>query len=110
MTDAVMAAGLGDGAYRLGDRDVTVADGAARLDDGTLAGSVATMDEGVRNLMALGASPADALDASSRVPARLVKRSDLGDLRPGAPADIVVLDDSMTVRRTLVDGVEVWAA
>ncbi|MDQ3752988.1 MAG: N-acetylglucosamine-6-phosphate deacetylase [Actinomycetota bacterium] len=110
VTDAIMAAGLGDGAYRLGDRDVTVADGAARLDDGTLAGSVATMDEGVRNLMALGASPADALDASSRVPARLVGRSDLGDLLPGAPADIVVLDDSMTVRRTLVDGVEVWAA
>jgi len=110
VTDAIMAAGLGDGNYHLGDRSVTVAQGAARLDDGTLAGSVATMDAGVRNLVALGAGLADALDAASRVPARLVGRSDLGALRPGAPADIVVLDDSMTVRRTLVDGSEVWAA
>ncbi len=110
VTDAIMAAGLEDGAYHLGDRRVTVAQGAARLDDGTLAGSVATMDAGVRNLVNLGADPTDALDAASRVPARLVGRSDLGVLEPGAPADIVVLDDSMAVRRTLVDGAEVWAA
>jgi N-acetylglucosamine-6-phosphate deacetylase len=110
VTDAIMAAGLGDGAYRLGDRDVTVAQGAARLDDGTLAGSVATMDASVRNLVELGATLTDALNAAGRVPAELVGRSDLGTLQPGSPADIVVLDDSMAVRRTLVEGRETWAA
>ncbi|CAN5694247.1 N-acetylglucosamine-6-phosphate deacetylase [soil metagenome] len=110
VTDAIMAAGLQDGSYRLGDQAISVADGAARIGDGTLAGSVSTMDAAVRNLVSLGASLSDALDAASRVPAELVGRSDLASLRPGAPADIVVLDDSLAVRRTLVGGAEVFAA
>lgn len=106
VTDAVEAAGLPDGRYRLGDRTVAVADGAARLADGTLAGSVLTMDTAVRNLVALGASVADAVDAAARVPAGLAGRPELGTLRPGTPADVVVLDDTLHVTRTLVAGVE----
>ncbi|MFN2490159.1 MAG: N-acetylglucosamine-6-phosphate deacetylase [Actinomycetota bacterium] len=110
VTDAMMAAGLSDGSYRLGDRSVSVADGVARIEDGTLAGSVSTMDAAVRNLVALGARVSDALDAGSRVPAALVGRSELGTLRPDTPADVVVLDDSLAVQRTLVGGVEAFAA
>ncbi|MDQ3662103.1 MAG: N-acetylglucosamine-6-phosphate deacetylase [Actinomycetota bacterium] len=110
VTDAIMAAGLGDGSYSLGDREVFVLEGAARLADGTLAGSVSTMDTAVRNLVNLGADMSDALDAASTVPARLIGRPELGTLHPGSPADAIVLDDSLTIQRTLVNGREVFAA
>ncbi|MGA8362413.1 MAG: amidohydrolase family protein, partial [Candidatus Dormiibacterota bacterium] len=47
---------------------------------------------------------------ASRNPARLLRRADLGELEAGRPADIVVLDDRLEVRRTLVGGAEVYAA
>ena len=56
VTDAIEAAMLDAGEYELGGRPVRVRDGAVRLPDGTLAGSVLTMDEAVRNLVACGAS------------------------------------------------------
>src|ERR687895_531843 len=82
----------------------------APLDRGTLAGSVLTMDEAVRNLVASGASLADAVHAASKAPARLLGRDDLGRLRPGAPAPLTVLDEALRVVRTLVGGVEAFAA
>ena len=110
VTDAMAAAGLGDGRYRLGSRDVDVEGMRARLADGTLAGSVLTMDAAVRNLVTLGASEVQALLAATRAPARLLARPGLGVLAPGAPADIVVLDDGLEVRATLVDGHELHVA
>ena len=104
VTDAMAAAGLGDGHYRLGSRDVEVAGMSARLADGTFAGSVLTMDAAVRNLVTLGASEVQALLAATRAPARLLAHPALGVLAPGLPADIVVLDDALEVRATLVDG------
>lgn len=109
VTDAVEAAGRGPGTFRLGDRTVTVTDDEVRLEDGTLAGSVLTMDRAVRNLVGMGVPPAEAVDAASRVPALLAGRPDLGVLRPGSPADVVVLDERLEVRRTLVGGVEAFA-
>lgn len=105
VTDAMAAAGLGDGRHRLADREVTVTGAESRLDDGTLAGSVLSMDAAVRNLVALGAPVPEAIHAATRAPARLLRREDLGVLRPGGPADVVVLDDRLEVRRTLVGGV-----
>ncbi|MGA8524310.1 MAG: N-acetylglucosamine-6-phosphate deacetylase [Candidatus Dormiibacterota bacterium] len=110
ITDAIEAAGLGDGTYRLGDRSVHVRGAEARLADGTLAGSVLSMDQAVRNLVSLGTSVEFALAAASRNPARLLRRADLGELEAGRPADIVVLDDRLEVRRTLVGGAQVYAA
>jgi N-acetylglucosamine-6-phosphate deacetylase len=104
VTDAMAAAGLGDGHYQLGSRDVEVEGMAARLADGTFAGSVLTMDAAVRNLVSLGASEVRALLAATRAPARLLARPSLGVLAPGVPADIVVLDDGLEVRATLVGG------
>jgi hypothetical protein len=57
ITDAIAATGMGDGTYPLGDRTVTVHGPEARLEDGTLAGSVLTMDQAVRNLIDLGLDP-----------------------------------------------------
>jgi N-acetylglucosamine-6-phosphate deacetylase len=110
VTDAMEAAGQGDGTYRLGRREVAVHDGRAELSDGLLAGSVLTMDAAVRNLVGCGASLADAVHAATVAPARLLGRSDLGLLRPGAAADITVLDDELHVVRTLVAGSEQYAA
>jgi len=110
VTDAIEAAMLDAGVYELGGRPVRVRDGAVRLPDGTLAGSVLTMDEAVRNLVASGASLADAVHAASSAPARLLGRSDLGVLRPGAPAHLTVLDAELRPSRTLVGGVEAFAS
>jgi N-acetylglucosamine-6-phosphate deacetylase len=110
VTDAVEAAGMPPGSYRLGDRDVHVEDGAVRLADGTLAGSVLTMDTAVRNLVGSGAALADAVHAASTAPARLLGRHDLGVLRPGAAANIAVLGDELEVERTVVHGREAFAA
>ncbi len=104
VTDAVGAAGLGDGTFSLGGAEVTAAGGAVRRPDGTLAGSALTMIEAVRNLHALGVGLEDALSAASAVPARIAGRSDVGRLAVGAPADVVVLDDRLDLRRTLVSG------
>lgn len=110
VTDAIMAAGLPDGSYALGDRKVAVEDGAARLSDGTLAGSVATMDGALRNLVSLGVPVEDAVFAMTTVPAGAIERPELGDLEPGSPADVVVLDDSLGVGRTLISGREAFAS
>jgi N-acetylglucosamine-6-phosphate deacetylase len=110
VTDAIEAAMHDAGDHELGGRPVTVRDGAVRLPDGTLAGSVLTMDEAVRNLVASGASLEDAVRAASATPARLLGRDDLGALRPGMPAHLTVLDDDLRVVRTLVGGVEAFAA
>ena len=107
VTDAIEATGLGPGRYRLGDRTVVVENGQARLaDDGRLAGAVLTMDQAVRNLVQLGVDLAGAVHAATRAPARLLQRTDLGRLTPGAPAHIAVLDDGLHVTRTLVGGEE----
>lgn len=110
VTDAVEAAGMPPGGYRLGDRDVHVEDGAVRLADGTLAGSVLTMDAAVRNLVGSGAALPEAVHAASTAPARLLGREELGRLQSGAAANITVLNDELEVERTIVDGTEAFAA
>ena len=110
VSDAVAAAGMGPGEYVLGGTAVHVANGAVRLADGTLAGSLLTLDHAVRNLVASGAELAPAVHAAATAPARLLGRADLGTLSPGGPANLTVLDDRLEVRRTLVDGAEAFAA
>jgi N-acetylglucosamine-6-phosphate deacetylase len=110
VTDSIAATELGAGTYRLGDREVRVTNSEARLGDGTLAGSVLTMDAAVRNLVSLGIAPVNALLCASTHPAKVIGRKDLGHLRPGGVADLVVLDDALCVKGTLVGGVEVFSA
>jgi N-acetylglucosamine-6-phosphate deacetylase len=110
VTDAIEAAMLDAGEYELGGRPVRLRDGAVRLPDGTLAGSVLTMDEAVRNLVAAGAGWIDAVHAASSAPARLLGRDDLGQLGSGRPAHVTVLDDELRVLRTLVSGREALSA
>jgi N-acetylglucosamine-6-phosphate deacetylase len=110
VSDAISAAGLGDGSYNLGQVEIEVRAGRSTRADGTLAGSVGPLDASVRRLVARGAPLADAIHAAARAPALLARRPDLGTLARGAPADVVVLDDALAVTRTLVGGVERYVA
>jgi N-acetylglucosamine-6-phosphate deacetylase len=110
VSDAIAAAGVGDGSYRLGNVDVEVRDGIARREDGVLAGSSTTLLEGIRRLHALGVPLADAVGAATLVPARVVRRPGLGNLAPGADADVVVLDDALEIRTVFVGGEDLVAA
>ncbi|SFO09630.1 N-acetylglucosamine 6-phosphate deacetylase [Pseudonocardia ammonioxydans] len=112
VTDAMAAAGMPDGGYRLGDLDVQVTDGVARLPDGTIAGSTATADVLFRNVIAAhpGSRP-EALDRAvawtSTTPAALLGREDIGRLQPGSRADVVLLDADLGIETVLRAGVVV---
>lgn len=105
VTDMMAAAGMPPGDYLLGGRAV-IADGtAARLPDGTLAGSLLTLDRAVRNMVQwTGASVADALTMASAVPARLLGAAQIGTIRAGADADLVLLDGTLAVQATIIRG------
>jgi N-acetylglucosamine-6-phosphate deacetylase len=109
VSDAIAAAGAGDGSYTLAGVDFEVENGIARRADRVLAGSTVSMLGAVRNLVALGAPLEAALAAASTVPARIAGRPELGTLVPGSVADVVVLDDGLEVVRVLVDGVDALA-
>ena len=106
ITDAIGATGMGDGTYPLGDRTVTVRGLEARLDDGTLAGSVLTIDQALRNLIDLGVDPVTAIAAATTAPAALIGRT--ASLAPGNVADLVVLDDAFEVTAVHIGGVETF--
>jgi N-acetylglucosamine-6-phosphate deacetylase len=111
VTDAMAAAGVGDGVFAIGDVEVEVTDGIAqRTGDGVLAGSVLTMIQAVRNLHALGVPLEATLEAASTVPAHALDSTRLGRIEQGAPADLVVLDDNLQIERVLVGGLTRVAA
>lgn len=99
VTDAMAAAGLGDGDYTLGGRRVRVADGTARLaDTGAIAGSTITLADAVRrSVRDLGIPLAAAVRAASTVPAAALRLADVGALLPGRYADLVVLEPDGTL-------------
>jgi N-acetylglucosamine-6-phosphate deacetylase len=105
ITDGTALSGLAAGAARLGGQSITTDGSAARLPDGTLAGSVATMDGILRTLVErMGLSPVDAVTICSTTPARELGLVGHGVLAPGAAADLVVLDAQFNVVQTYVGG------
>ena len=106
ITDAMAAAGSGDGDYELASRRVIVRDGVAMLEDGSsLAGSTLTLDVALRRaVQTVGVQVEIAVRALTETPARAIGRErDLGKLEAGFAADAVLLDENFTV-------IEVWAA
>ncbi|HET6636338.1 MAG TPA: N-acetylglucosamine-6-phosphate deacetylase [Streptomyces sp.] len=100
ITDAMGAAGMGDGTYPLGPMEVEVRDGVARLvEGGSIAGSTLALDRAFRRAVTVdGLRPEDAVRALSTTPARLLGVDDrVGSLAPGKDADLVVLDADLTV-------------
>lgn len=106
VTDAMDAAGAGDGDYLLGELPVRVDGGVARLvDGGSIAGSTLTMDRAFRFVVEAGASVADAVMMASTTPARLLGMSDrVGALEVGMDADLVVLDPSLARQAVMAKG------
>jgi N-acetylglucosamine-6-phosphate deacetylase len=106
ITDAMAAAGMPDGSYDLGGQSVEVADGVARLTrDGSIAGSTLTMDKAFRRAVGAGLSLVDASRMASATPAAAVGLSDeVGTLRVGHRADLLLLDENLTVRRVMRSG------
>ncbi len=104
VTDATAAAGRPDGRHALAGVDLDVTDGAVRNNDGTLAGSALTLPAAIANAVALGIDTVEALRAVTSAPAALIGRDDIGVLRPGSRADIVVLGDDLALEQTYVGG------
>ena len=104
ITDAMAAAGMPDGVFAIGDVDVTLSNGAVRNSIGGLAGSALTLDQGLRNIIAVtGADLASASHSATTHPADVLKRRDRGRLTPGSVGDIVLLD-GLQVVATVVGG------
>ncbi|MGW5429473.1 N-acetylglucosamine-6-phosphate deacetylase [Streptomyces sp. NPDC004059] len=107
ITDAMDAAGIGDGRYMLGPLEVEVSEGVARLvEGGSIAGSTLTLDRAFKRAVTIDRLPVeDAVQALSVNPARLLGLSDrIGSLEPGKDADLVVLDADFDVKGVMRQG------
>jgi N-acetylglucosamine-6-phosphate deacetylase len=106
ITDAISATGMPDGRYRLGSFQVELRDGKCTT-NGTLAGSVLTLDRAVRNLADFAEwDMPQAVAAATRNPARVARIANKGSLAAGADADFVVLSPEGEVLRTFIGGIE----
>ena len=107
ITDCMRAGGMGEGQSRLGEFEVVVKDGTARLKDtGNLAGSILELKQGVKNVVDWGlVSPAEALRMSSLTPAQSVGIDSVcGRIAPGYEADFIVVSDQLELEATYLDG------
>lgn len=110
VTDAMAAAGCDDGRYRLGRQDVEVIAGVARLHGtSTIAGSTTTMDQLFQaaiehSPLGFDAAVAAAVQLTSTTPARTLRLDDVGSLRAGCRANLVVLNQGLQVTDIMADG------
>ena len=106
VTDAMRATGLKEGTYDLGGQEVIVSQGQAKLKDGTLAGSVLTMNKAVYNMVTqAGISLLEAVQMATYNPAKCLGIEDKkGSLEPGKDADIVILNKNFEVELTMISG------
>lgn len=110
ITDSLRAALLGDGPSELGGQQVFVKDGKATLADGTIAGSVLTMNQALRNFQAATGAPLWEVVAMATLnPAVELGLADsIGSLEVGKRADIVLFDERFEVKQTFVKGEAVY--
>jgi N-acetylglucosamine-6-phosphate deacetylase len=105
VSDMMAAAGMSPGIYPLGGREIATDGISARLPDGTLAGSLLTMDQGIRNLVEWGiCSAAEAIQMSTESPANVLGCPQIGRLESGCDADLVLLDGALEPCLTFVRG------
>lgn len=106
VTDAIAAAGMPSGEYRLGGRPVTVnAERAVLTGSDTIAGSTLTMDAAVQNAVRFLRIPVEeAVVMASTNPARLLGLDDKGAIAAGCDADLLVLDEQLAAEATMVGG------
>jgi N-acetylglucosamine-6-phosphate deacetylase len=110
VTDSMAALGKEPGTYRLGDLTVTVTGETCRLSDGTLAGSILSLDKAIRNLISYtGCSLSQAVRTVTATPATLLGIANRkGQIAPGFDADLVLLTSGYDVEATVIDGSVVY--
>jgi N-acetylglucosamine-6-phosphate deacetylase len=107
ITDAIRAAGMLEGESELGGQRVTVKQGKPTLSNGSLAGSVLTMDRALRHAVQLGIPLEQAARMASTVPACSLGLTDRGEITLGLRADLVVLDAELAVEQVFIAGVPI---
>lgn len=112
ITDSLRACGLGDGPSELGGQKVFVKGTLATLEDGTIAGSVLCMNDGLRIFREnTGAPIEEVVTAVTKTPAKeLGLYGELGSLSAGKNADITIFDDALKIQRTIVAGRDAYSA
>lgn len=110
VSDAVRPAGLPEGEYAIDDRSIALKDGAVRLADGTLAGSILTLNTALRNFMQATGQPLETVwPVSSLNAARTIHVADhKGSLEVGKDADLVLVDENIHIYLTVVEGQMVY--
>jgi N-acetylglucosamine-6-phosphate deacetylase len=105
ISDAIAAAGQGDGDYQIWGEQIIVKDGRTRNDRGSIAGSVITMLDAARMMLSLGVSESEVARMASLNPARLLGiDDDCGSIEAGKRADLVALDEKSNVKLTIIGG------
>jgi N-acetylglucosamine-6-phosphate deacetylase len=105
ISDAIAAAGMGDGDYEIWGEKIAVKKGRTQNTRGSIAGSVITMLDAVRMMVSLGFSECEVARMASSNPARLLGiDQDCGSIEEGKRADLVALDDDQNVRLTMISG------
>ena len=105
ISDAIAAAGKGDGDYQIWGETISVKNGRTSNANGNIAGSVITMLDAVRMMRSLGASELEVAQMAATNPARLLHLDhECGSIEIGKRADLVALDQAGNVRLTIVDG------
>jgi N-acetylglucosamine-6-phosphate deacetylase len=112
VTDAMAALGMPPGGHLLGEFEVAVDATSARLPDGTLAGSILSLDQALRNLVDItGCTLADALPTLTTTPARAIGMDhERGRIARGHVADMVLLTADLQVSATIAEGAVVYTA
>lgn len=108
VTDCMRAGAMPDGEYSLGEFNATVKDGAARLANGSLAGSVLQLKDAMKNLVDWNlATPEQAIRMATEIPAKSCHiESSSGYIRDGRDADFIVLNPNLELIATYLSGVE----
>ncbi|PFW58566.1 N-acetylglucosamine-6-phosphate deacetylase [Bacillus cereus] len=106
VTDCMMAGGMPEGTYQLGEYAVEVIDGAARIEGGSLAGSVLQLKDAVKNVVDWGiATPEEAIYMASTAPAKSIGvDGECGKIAKGYAADFIVLNPELELMATYLDG------
>ncbi|WP_223591928.1 N-acetylglucosamine-6-phosphate deacetylase [Neobacillus bataviensis] len=107
VTDCMMAGGMPEGTYQLGEFTAEVKNGAAHLESGSLAGSVLQLNAAVKNVVEWGIStPEEAIYMASMAPAKSIQLDGLcGKIKAGYEADFIVLTPALELTATYLDGV-----
>jgi len=104
ITDAMRAGCMKCGTYDLGGRSVEVSEGKAVLEDGTLAGSVLTMNEAMKNMLKhTSMCLTDIVKSVTKIPAEKLDVPK-GALKVGYDADIVIFDEDFSIISTIIHG------